>query len=199
MKHDMTTPCNNCPFRTDVKPYIRPERVIEIRDTMMKDQSSFPCHKTTDLDEDTQERLNTSGEQQCAGALIILEKNGGSTQLMRISERLGMYDRTKLDMDAPVYATFADMVKAHRPKKKRKKKSKGPPGGEAIWEWVTEQGGTASFVDAAEHFGCTTVEIENCMDDELPEHAEGLDEIAGYMGPMGAVAYDDDEREIEAY
>ena len=31
---------------------------------------------------------------------------------MRIAARLGLYDRTKLDMDAPVYANFEAMTAA---------------------------------------------------------------------------------------
>jgi hypothetical protein len=41
-----------------------------------------------------------------------MEKEGRSSQMMRIAERLGMYDHTKLDMDAPIYDSFDDMIDA---------------------------------------------------------------------------------------
>jgi len=48
----------------------------------------------------------------CAGALILLEKLEQPSQMMRIAERLRMYDARQLDMDAPVFESFEDMVKA---------------------------------------------------------------------------------------
>lgn len=54
----------------------------------------------------------TGDEQHCAGALILLEKLDRPSQMMRISERIGMYDRRKLDMDAPVFDTFRKMITA---------------------------------------------------------------------------------------
>jgi hypothetical protein len=44
----------------------------------------------------------------CAGALIFLEKREEPHQMMRICERLGMYDRTKLNMNANVGSEPAD-------------------------------------------------------------------------------------------
>ena len=115
MKHEMTKPCDNCPFRTDVKPYLRPGRVEEIVDSLYA-QQSFPCHKTTDHVDDDEEgpiAVTTKDSQQCAGAMILLEKMGRSTQMMRIDERFGGYDRTKLDMDAPVYDDGEEMLEAY--------------------------------------------------------------------------------------
>jgi hypothetical protein len=37
-------------------------------------------------------------------------------QMMRIAERLGMYDRTKLKMDAPVYDGVVEMLVAYTTK-----------------------------------------------------------------------------------
>ena len=127
MKHTMTKPCDNCPFRTDVKPYLRPERAEEIVESLYA-QQSFPCHKTTKSDEDglaarallvlgeEEEcgvRVATEEWQQCAGAMIMLEKMGRSTQMMRICERFGAYDHKKLDMGAPVYDDGEEMIEAY--------------------------------------------------------------------------------------
>ena len=37
--------------------------------------------------------------------------------MMRISERLGIYDRTQLDMDSPVYDNWEEMIEAHEDEK----------------------------------------------------------------------------------
>jgi hypothetical protein len=46
--------------------------------------------------------VETEKSVHCAGMLIFLEKRNQPTQMMRICERLGLYDRTKLDMAAKV-------------------------------------------------------------------------------------------------
>jgi len=65
----------------------------------------FPCHKTAELTDDesgSTEFRATGSSLHCAGALIFLEKRNQPHQMMRICERLGLYDRTKLDMKAKV-------------------------------------------------------------------------------------------------
>lgn len=112
MKFDLRRPCNNCPFRNDITPFIRPERAEEI----LTSQGDFPCHKTTDIETDDDGetiRSNQDCEHHCAGFLILLEKEGVPNQMMRISERLGMYDPSILDMDAPVYDSVSECVEAH--------------------------------------------------------------------------------------
>ena len=108
----LTKPCNNCPFRTDVKPYIRPERVETIRDNCVR--AEFPCHKTTCADDDEFNNSTSSNTSHCAGALILMEKINQPSQMMRISERLGIYDRTQLDMTAPIYDNWEKMIEAHQ-------------------------------------------------------------------------------------
>ena len=70
----------------------------------LKDFASgeFPCHKSAALSEETGDFNATDSSVHCAGALIFNEKRGSHHQMMRIVERLGMYDHTKLDMKAPV-------------------------------------------------------------------------------------------------
>jgi hypothetical protein len=108
--YGLTTPCSNCPFRTDIPPFLRPGRVAEIRRGLVRGE--FPCHKTVEHNGDGEP--DTSRSVHCAGALILLEKTGKSSQMMRIAERLGMYDRLKLDMKAPVFNSFREMEAAMR-------------------------------------------------------------------------------------
>jgi hypothetical protein len=125
--YSMTSPCNNCPFRTDIPAYLTPERVEEIQEGLVR--SEFYCHKTTkhgdeEYDEEVEDDdgagsrdyLRKGGEKHCAGALILLEKLEQPSQMMRIAERLRIYDARKLDMTAPVFDTFEDMVEAQTPR-----------------------------------------------------------------------------------
>lgn len=102
MKHNLSKPCAECPFRTDIKSYLRPKRAEEICESLMNGHS-FPCHKTTDYD--------CLDQSQCAGAEIYLAKQGMSTQMSRIAERLGFTVAT-LDMDAPVFGSMSEMIEA---------------------------------------------------------------------------------------
>lgn len=95
----MTTPCNQCPFILKMKHGFTLRKLKEFA------SGEFPCHKTAECVEDEDEGSSyqaTKDSLHCAGALIFNEKRNTSTQMMRICERIGLYDRTKLDMKAPV-------------------------------------------------------------------------------------------------
>lgn len=94
MKYTMTTPCKDCPFTMSKK---------QFSDRRLKEfaSGSFPCHKTAELNEESGYEA-TNKSVHCAGALIYLEKRNAPNQMMRIAERLGMYDMRKLDMNAEV-------------------------------------------------------------------------------------------------
>lgn len=111
MKYNLTHPCPKCPFRNDIKPFITPERADEIATA----DGEFPCHKTTVAanDDEEDEMMETPNSQHCAGFLIMREKMEQPSQMMRICERLGLYDRSKLDMTAPVYEDAGEMLEAH--------------------------------------------------------------------------------------
>ena len=119
--YGLTTPCDNCPFRTDVPPYLNPDRVREIERSLVR--AEFPCHKTTKHDDD-EGYVPSKGEMHCAGALILMEREGRSSQMMRIAERLKLYDPRKLDMNAPVFDSFQAMADAQKPRRVLKKKAK---------------------------------------------------------------------------
>lgn len=120
MNYDLTHPCGKCPFRKDIEPYLKKARVRQIRQMLVDQQGVFPCHQSVDYKKHQDDEGNhhyTPGdpnEQHCAGAMILLEKIGRPNQMMRICERLGMYDHKKLKMDAPVFDTFEEMAKAQK-------------------------------------------------------------------------------------
>lgn len=120
MLFDLVKPCKDCPFRTDVKPYLTRGRVEDILFALAAEQRTFTCHKTVDYTDGTDEdegfsvpRYDNPNEQHCAGAMILLEKIKRPNQLMRIAERLNCYNRHKLRMDSPVYDSPDAMVQAY--------------------------------------------------------------------------------------
>lgn len=94
MNYSMTEPCDACPFL----------KTSGFRLASLKRHAGgeFACHKTCELSEETDNYEPKKKSLHCAGALIFLEKRDQPHQMMRISERLGMYDRTKLNMKANV-------------------------------------------------------------------------------------------------
>lgn len=116
-RYTLRAPCNNCPFRTDVAPYLRPERAQEIA-AALRQGGEFACHKTTvHSDHDGEDVLvdDPSRSRFCAGALATMEREGASNQMTRIAERLGMYEPEKLNADAlPVYASLTDWVRSYQ-------------------------------------------------------------------------------------
>ena len=106
MKLEMTSPCGSCPFKKDVNLCLTKKRAREIVSGIVDQDKTFKCHKTIGLAEDK--------AQHCAGALIMLEKIERPNQLMRIYERIGCYDRSKLNMKAEVFDSFKDFISAQR-------------------------------------------------------------------------------------
>lgn len=89
--------------------------MTEIENALVR--SGFPCHKTTVHTEDEDgcgDLVEDENSKHCAGALILLEKLEQPSQMMRICERLSLYDRRKLDMDADVFDDFDEMRMAQR-------------------------------------------------------------------------------------
>jgi len=108
--YGLVRPCKLCPFRSDIDPYLNRARVREIVESL-RSGAIFPCHETTEFDDDG-EPIRNDGEIHCAGALIVMEREEEPNQMMRIAERLGSYDRSKLVMDAPVFDSFEEMIEA---------------------------------------------------------------------------------------
>lgn len=109
---NLVRPCADCPFRSDKPFYLGRERRQQIADALLADKS-FDCHKTVHYEEESWDEQGYSrrgDESHCAGATIVLEKEENPNQIMRWMERLGAYDRTAMDMDAPVFDTLEDFV-----------------------------------------------------------------------------------------
>lgn len=75
-------PCQHCPFRTDVKPFLHPERGEELAYASQNRYQSFPCHKTTiSLDNDEGSRGYDEGTKECAGFLTLKAQHCGDDDL----------------------------------------------------------------------------------------------------------------------
>lgn len=125
---DLVAPCKNCPFRNDIphqRGWLGSARAQDIFDNL-KQGGFFPCHKTTA--KDPEEEFDEGGEeyepkfklydhhQYCAGALIMLEKEGiaPTLQPIQVAERLGFYNRGKLRIDnSPIFESGEEFVKWH--------------------------------------------------------------------------------------
>jgi hypothetical protein len=116
MDYDMKKPCDGCPFLKGTPTKLTPGRIKEITGVMLsRNGGEFPCHKTieyVDTGDAESEPVEKPNSKHCAGALIFAEKNGNSTQMMRICERLGMYDPAALMANREVVDSVFDDVKS---------------------------------------------------------------------------------------
>lgn len=87
----ITKPCNNCPFRREGGIRLYAARVREIAKTVAPADGGggpFPCHKTTRAADG--ELRNGPHASPCAGGILFAYKQGRSSQMTRVLERLGM-------------------------------------------------------------------------------------------------------------
>lgn len=73
----MKEPCVHCPFRRDVRPFLRVERAVEISSLACNPYSEFHCHKTLGHDEDEGDTMVVDTSLICAGFLAMqIEETG---------------------------------------------------------------------------------------------------------------------------
>lgn len=97
-------PCKDCPWRTDVPRYLDPKRYKEISEHLLDRGENFVCHKTVDYSDDSDTPC-LDETRTCAGAMIWMQHQGKPNQMMQVMERLGAFDPSRLDMEAPVWRT----------------------------------------------------------------------------------------------
>ncbi len=122
MQFSCTTPCGNCPFRTDSLPYSSAEAIQTIRSKI--GYNGFICHKSLNRFTDKEETLvlnqrdglglsttlNQDFHVACSGAMILLMKERGALHDVAIRN---YFDPQSLDMDAPVFNSFDEMISHH--------------------------------------------------------------------------------------
>lgn len=84
MSDYMKKPCKHCPFRSDVKPFLHPERAADIAFSAQNRFADFPCHKTTEDSEDEDGygvRVYGENTKTCAGWLTLRANELGEKYL----------------------------------------------------------------------------------------------------------------------
>jgi hypothetical protein len=109
MKFYLKKPCANCPFRTDIKPFLTQSRAQEICTSLIDHQQTFPCHKTLDYSNHSRGK-ETDKTQHCAGSMIMLEHINRPNQMMRFAKRFNAYNKNELEMDSPVFQSAEDFI-----------------------------------------------------------------------------------------
>lgn len=80
-------PCQHCPYRVDVKPFLTTERGEELAFSPQNPYTSFPCHKTTEEDDsDDGEMLVTQSSKECAGFLTLRAAELGEDRVYECEE-----------------------------------------------------------------------------------------------------------------
>lgn len=100
----MKVPCKHCPFRSDVRPFLTPQRAEEIAYAACNPYSDFHCHKTTEPDEDENgdgDMVVTADSKICVGFLA-----------MQINEA-GVDCPDGFEIPENVYADSSEMVEAY--------------------------------------------------------------------------------------
>lgn len=109
-RYSLKEPCSTCPFRTDVPPFLHPERAQELKEHL-RGGDEFWCHKTVDYSDEEGLRVNRT--RACAGARATLANEGRTTTLLQITERLSAEPVADLNPDLPVYDSLDEWVEAH--------------------------------------------------------------------------------------
>lgn len=77
----MKKPCEHCPYRRDVKPYLTAERGEELAYLAQNQYNSFTCHKTTVSDEEFggegDRMVVTETSKECAVFLTLMANECG--------------------------------------------------------------------------------------------------------------------------
>jgi hypothetical protein len=102
----MKKPCPQCPFRSDVKPFLTPERGEELAYAAQHRYQGFPCHKTTESDDDG-DHVYTTKEKECAGYLTLKAQELGEESVAFFKGFIPSYDI--------VYVESYEMAEAYDP------------------------------------------------------------------------------------
>lgn len=94
MKHNLKSPCPNCPFRKEGAIELREGRLASIIEATKDDMKPFLCHKTT------------HGRQKepsvCMGACAYHFREGRTAVVTRVALLTGMVKREEIEAVYPV-------------------------------------------------------------------------------------------------
>jgi hypothetical protein len=100
----MKKPCEHCPYREDVKPFLTPARGEELAYIAHNPYNTFHCHKTTESEDDGEGgRMAVNTSQVCAGFLSLQHNENGETP----------YDEDGFEPSDLVYCDSFEMAQAY--------------------------------------------------------------------------------------
>lgn len=105
------SPCENCPFRKDIHPFLRKARAQEIVDAIRADKI-FHCHKTVNYDVGPRSKKHTAESSMCAGSMAIMLNTKDMNLPMRLGVVCGFLDYDKVKNRDVVFDTFEDFIAA---------------------------------------------------------------------------------------
>ena len=109
MKFDIKRPCEHCPFRRDVPPFLN--RADSIAGDLRDDHNWFACHETTG--QMTGKRVKPENQSQCAGSMIVLWRSGRPNIAMRIAIITKLLKIETLEQPAPVFDSLDEFAGHH--------------------------------------------------------------------------------------
>ena len=126
MRFDLTTPCTNCPFRSDATriTFKSKDRAQQIEEQAYR--HGFPCHVSAELHENqlTHEEGYVFGEQTqyCAGHILMQlhESTGSPWPGIGNDEELVEQLAEQMDWNAPVFENADDFIAANRAHKRKR-------------------------------------------------------------------------------
>lgn len=109
MKFEIKRPCENCPFRRDVHPFLR--RAKQIAKQMQDDHNWFACHKTTGME--SGKRTKARDQSHCAGLMGVLWRMGRPNIAMRLALLFKMITVKQLEAPQPVFDSLEEFERHH--------------------------------------------------------------------------------------
>jgi hypothetical protein len=109
MQFKIKRPCESCPFRKDVSPFLHraPQIVTQLED----DYFWFACHETTGMK--SGKRVKPEKQSHCAGAMMVLWKSGTANIAMRLALLYKLITREQLEQDVAVFDSLEEFAAHH--------------------------------------------------------------------------------------
>lgn len=103
MKFTLKRMCKNCPFLKGTNMELSPGRMEGIVEHLQSDYNVFPCHKTTQHDEDEEGESITvpnDKEQACMGSIAYMQKHHGVLPVLaRLAIRAGTLSHATIEIN----------------------------------------------------------------------------------------------------
>lgn len=117
MKFAIKNPCELCPFRRDVAPFLQ-RRARLIATQLADDHFWFACHETTGVKGGR--RKNQREQSHCMGVMRVLWREGNPNIAMRLALATSTITVDDLERASPAcFRSLTAFVKHHEQEKRR--------------------------------------------------------------------------------